>query len=66
MVDKYLKEKCDACNYDSDKDKVNIHSIKERRFTLCHNCDKIIEHKNILETKVFNMNIFQSLKFRDK
>ena len=54
MVEKCFMQKCDICNFDSDKDKVKINNIKEQRFTLCH-CDKIIY-----------MKVFQSLKFRDK
>ena len=59
IVDKYFQQKCDACNFDSDKDKVDIHNIKEQRFTFCHNCDKIIEHKEILVTKNCYMKVFK-------
>ena len=66
IVDKDVQQKCDACNFDSDKDKVKIHNIREQIFTLCHNCDKIIEHKEILATKKMYMKVFQSVKFRNK
>ena len=39
MIDKDVKQKCDACNFDSDTDKIKIDNIKEQRFTRCHNCE---------------------------
>ena len=39
VVDKDFMQKCDACNFDSDKDKLKIDNIKEQRFARCHNCD---------------------------
>ena len=48
---KYVKQKCDACNFNSNKDKVKIHNIKEQSCTLCHKVDKIIEHKRFLLKK---------------
>ena len=51
IVAKYFKQKCDACNFDSDKDKVKINNIQEQRCILLHNCDKIIKHKEVLEKK---------------
>ena len=53
IVDNDFKQKCDACHFDSDKDKVKIHKIKEQRLTLCPSCDKIIEYKEILVTKKY-------------
>ena len=51
IVEIDVKQKCDACNFDSDKDRVKIQNIKKKRFTLCYNCNKNIEHKDILVTK---------------
>ena len=45
IVDKYFKQKCDACNFDSDKDILKIYNITGQRFTCCHNFDKTIENK---------------------
>ena len=42
-----------------------MQNIEEQRFRLCHNCDKIIELKEILVTNKFNMKVFQSVKFKD-
>ena len=66
IIVKDSKQKCDACNFDSDKDKVKIHNIGGQRFTLYHKCHIIIEHKEILVTKHFNMKVFQHGNFRDK
>ena len=63
-IDKESKQKCDTCKFDSDK--VKVHEIKEQRFTLCCKCDKIIEHKEILVTKNFDMKDHLSVVFRDK
>ena len=49
IVEIDVKQKCDACNFDSDKDRVKIQNIKKKRFTLCQNCEK----KNSLNTKRF-------------
>ena len=40
IVDKDFMQLCDACNFDSDKEQIKIHNIKEQRFTLFHNCEK--------------------------
>ena len=36
IVDKYFKQKCDACHFDSDKGKLKIYNIMEQWFTPCH------------------------------
>ena len=66
IVGKVFKQTCDTCNFDSDKDKLKIYKILEQQFTHCHNCDKSIEHGEVVVTHFFNMNVFQSVKFRDK
>ena len=66
IVGKVFKQTCDTCNFDSDKDKVKIYKTMEQKFTHCHNCDKIIEHREVLLTHFFNMKVFPSVKFRDK
>ena len=42
---KDFKQKCDACNFNSDEDKLKINNIKKQSFTHCFRFDKIIEHK---------------------
>ena len=39
IVDKKIKQKLAACNFDSDKEKLKIYTIMEQRFTGCNNCD---------------------------
>ena len=53
IVGKGFRQTCDACNFDSDKDKVNIYKVMEQKFTHCDNCDKIIEHREVLVTHFF-------------
>ena len=40
IVDKDFKQNCDACNVNSDKDKVKINNIKKQTVTLCHTFDE--------------------------
>ena len=32
IVYRYFKQECDACNFNSDKDKVKIHNSKKTKF----------------------------------
>ena len=57
------KLKCDTCKLE--KYQVKLHEIKEHKFMLCEKCDKIIDHKEILLTKNFDMKDFLSVRFRD-
>ena len=45
--------------FESDKHKIKIHNIKEQRFTQCHNCEKIIEDKEVLVNKTTYITIFK-------
>ena len=57
--------KCYTCKFNYDKNQVNTIEIHEQKFLLCQQCDKILEHKKIMLTKVFEMKGFLSVRFRD-
>ena len=60
-------QKCDACRFENfEKNQVKIHKVKKHKFMLCMKCDKMLEHKEILTTKNFDMKDYLSVKFRDK
>ena len=59
------KQKCDACKFENFEDKVKLFEIKEQNFMLCPNCDKNLEHKEILVTKKIDMKDYLSVKFRN-
>ena len=64
---KKTSQKCDACRFENfEKNQVKIHKVKKHKFMLCMKCDKMLEHKEILTTKNFDMKDYLSVKFRDK
>ena len=64
IVDKVFKQKHGACNFDTDKDEVKIHKIREQRFRLGQNCDKMIEHKEVFVTNCIIIAIYKEKKHR--
>ena len=48
IVDKDFKHKCDASNFNTDKDKVKIYNFKEKSFIRCHTFDK--NHWTLLDS----------------
>ena len=65
--EKKPSQKCDACRFENfEKNQVKIHKVKKHKFMLCMKCDKMLEHKEILTTKNFDMRDYLSVKFCDK
>ena len=62
---KRSKLKYNNFKFDYDKNQVNPIEIQEQKFMFCQKCDKILELKEILLTKGFDMKDFLSVRFCD-
>ena len=51
IVDKDFNKKCDACDFDSNKDKGKQKTLRSKGSDFIINCDNIVEHKEIILTK---------------
>ena len=63
-MDHDFMQKCDSCNFNSDEEKVKIHSIMKQRFTLYQLWQNHWTQRDTCIKKI-SMKVFHRVKFRE-